>query len=101
MAPIAPISVPSLADTGLKTLSTSGNAAGSGGFQDVLATAIQNVESFGRDASASAERFLAGEGEELHTTILAAQRAELNFELFLQARNKVVSAYQEIMRMQM
>ena len=49
----------------------------------------------------SVERFLSGEGEELHTTILATQQAELSFDLFLQARNKVVSAYQEIMRMQM
>ena len=31
---------------------------------------------------------------------LAAQRASLEFELFLQVRNKVTSAYQEIMRMQ-
>jgi len=29
------------------------------------------------------------------------QRAELSLDLFLQTRNKVVSAYQEIMRMQM
>ena len=54
-----------------------------------------------RTPSASVERFLSGEGEELHTTILATQRAELSFDLFLQVRNKVVSAYQEIMRMQM
>ena len=54
-----------------------------------------------QNASASVERFLSGEGEELHTTILATQRADLAFDLFLQARNKVVSAYQEIMRMQM
>jgi flagellar hook-basal body complex protein FliE len=47
------------------------------------------------------ERFLSGEGEELHQTVMATQQAELSFELFLQARNKVVSAYQEIMRMQM
>ena len=47
------------------------------------------------------ERFLAGDSEELHTTILATQRAELAFEMFLQTRNKVVGAYQEIMRMQM
>jgi flagellar hook-basal body complex protein FliE len=32
---------------------------------------------------------------------MAAQRAELSFDLFLQVRNKVVSAYQEIMKMQM
>ena len=40
------------------------------------------------------------QSEELHATALAVQRAELAFDLFLQARNKVVQAYQEIMRMQ-
>ena len=74
---------------------------GSGGFQDVLSSAIQKVEAIGQNASTSVERFLSGEGEELHTTILAATQAELSFNLFLQARNKVVAAYQEIMRMQM
>ncbi|MBZ5725109.1 MAG: flagellar hook-basal body complex protein FliE [Acidobacteriia bacterium] len=78
-----------------------GEPQSGGGFQDALSSAIQKVEAFGHDASASVERFLSGEGEELHTTILATQRAELSFEMFLQARNKVVSAYQEIMRMQM
>ena len=38
--------------------------------------------------------------EELHSTILASQSAELDFELFTQVRNKVVSAYEEIMKMQ-
>jgi flagellar hook-basal body complex protein FliE len=46
------------------------------------------------------ERFLSGEGEDLHTTVLATTQAELSFNMFLQMRNKVVSAYQEIMRMQ-
>ena len=73
---------------------------GGGGFQDVLSSAIKQVEAVGQNASASVERFLSGEGEELHTTILAATQAELSFNLFLQARNKVVGAYQEIMRMQ-
>jgi flagellar hook-basal body complex protein FliE len=67
----------------------------------VLSNAIQKMEAIGQNASASVERFLTGEGEEIHTTILATQQAELSFDLFLQARNKVVSAYQEIMRMQM
>ena len=74
---------------------------GGGAFHDVLSSAIQKVEAIGQNASASVERFLSGEGEELHTTILATQQAELSFDLFLQARNKVVGAYQEIMRMQM
>lgn len=95
-APISPISVPAIADT----IRPPGGARG-GGFAEVLSSAIQNVEASGRDATASVERFLAGEGEELHTAILAAQRADLAFEMFQQVRNKVVSAYQEIMRMPM
>src|SRR5690349_5873190 len=78
-------------------------AAAQGGtaFQDVFAQAIQSVEAAGQGASASVERFLSGEGEELHTAILATQKAELSFEMFMQMRNKVVGAYQEIMRMQL
>jgi len=72
-----------------------------GGFSDVFAGAVESVEGLGRNASSSVERFLSGEGEELHTTVLATQRAELAFEMFLQVRNKVVNAYQEIMRMQL
>lgn len=96
-APILPISPVTLPEA----VRPAGQMKGGGSFQDVFASAVQNVEAAGQSASASVERFLAGEGEELHTTILATQRAELSLELFMQARNKVVSAYQEIMRMQM
>ena len=95
VAPILPISGATLQDV----IRPAGQARSSGAFQDVLSSAIQSVESAGQNASASVDRFLTGEGEELHTTILATQQAELSFELFLQARNKVVSAYQEIMSM--
>ena len=71
-----------------------------GAFQEAFASAVRNVEGAGQTASAAVEQFLSGEGAELHSTILATQRAELSFELFLQMRNKVVNAYQEIMRMQ-
>ena len=95
--PILPISGPALP----ASIQPAGQLRSGGGFQEVFSTAVHSVEAFGQNASASVERFLAGEGEELHHTVLATQQAELAFELFLQARNKVVSAYQEIMRMQM
>ena len=44
---------------------------------------------------------MSGEGVDLHSTILASQRAELEFQMFMQVRNKVVSAYQEVMKMQL
>jgi len=72
-----------------------------GEFQSVLEGTIQKLESANNDATDAVQKFLTGENEELHTTVLAAQKAEIAFDLGLQVRNKVVSAYQEIMRMQM
>ncbi len=96
--PISAISGINVTDA-IRPVSGPGGASG-GAFQDVLNSAIQKVEATGNDASASIERFLGGEGEELHTTVLATQRADLAFEMFQQVRNKVVGAYQEIMKMQ-
>jgi flagellar hook-basal body complex protein FliE len=45
-------------------------------------------------------RFLSGEGEELHKVALATQQADLSFQLFMQVRNKVVTAYNQVMQMQ-
>ena len=72
-----------------------------GEFQSALSSAINAIESQSNAASDSVQKFLTGENEELHTTVLATQKAELAFELGLQVRNKVVDAYQEIMKMQM
>ena len=71
-----------------------------GVFQAVLNQSMQSVEQSRTGAEQSVDRFLSGEGEELHHVALATQQAELSFNLFMQVRNKVVSAYQEIMRMQ-
>lgn len=76
------------------------SAPGSG-FQSVLADAVGRVDQFQQNSAASIDKFLSGEDEEVHKVALATQQAELTFDLFLQVRNKVISAYQEVMRMQM
>ena len=70
------------------------------GFGSILSDAMQTVEGLGDDATKSVENFLSGEGDDLHKIIMTSQRADLAMELFLQVRNKVVAAYQEVMRMQ-
>jgi flagellar hook-basal body complex protein FliE len=72
-----------------------------GEFKSLLAGAIDRVEKSQNQAAQSVDRYLSGESEDLHTTALATQRAELALDMFVQTRNKVVAAYQEIMRMQM
>lgn len=69
-------------------------------FQQVLQSTIQNVESSSNNADTMVQDFLSGGTQDLHTAAIAMQSADLNFEEFLQVRNKVVSAYEEIMKMQ-
>ena len=96
-APIQPISPPTLPGS----IRPAGETDAGSGFQDIFSRAIGPVESLQQQASTSVEQFLSGGGEDLHTMALATQKADLAFEMFQQVRNKVVSAYQEIMRMQM
>lgn len=87
--------------TGLQGTGAATSAAQTGSnFASALETAIQSVEQPARQADQTIQSFLNGEGEELHNVALSVQRASLAFDLGLQIRNKVVSAYQEIMRMQ-
>lgn len=69
-------------------------------FAQLLQQAVAQVGQYQHEARSMVEEFLRGEDRELHAVVLAAQRAELAFELFLEVRNKVVQAYQEVMRMQ-
>jgi len=98
-APISPVtSTPAIEAPRLDSI-TSGQGNGSE-FRSLLSSAIQHVEVAQNKADTAVQGFLSGENDELHSTILATQRADLEFDMFLQVRNKVVSAYQEIMRMQ-
>ena len=74
---------------------------GGGAFGAVFAEAVARVENYRADAEQSVSRFMKGEDEEIHKVAMSVQRADLAFDLFLQAKNKVVGAYQEIMRMQL
>ena len=85
----------------VESLAPPKTAAGGGAvFQSVLDSAIQSVQKVQESAASAVGAVLEGKGGELHSAILATQRAELQFQLFLQYRNKVVSAYQEIMKVQ-
>jgi flagellar hook-basal body complex protein FliE len=72
-----------------------------GEFRDLLTNSIASMERQQQEASTAVNQFLSGEGGELHSVALAQQRAGLSLDLFLQVRNKVISAYQEVMKMQM
>jgi len=70
-------------------------------FGKMFESAVDRVEQLQTVTNDKLDRFLRGEDQEVHDVVLAGQRSELAFDYFLQVRNKVVQAYQEVMRMQM
>lgn len=84
------------------TISAAQPTAGSSSdeFGSLLKTAISSVDRPQQQASQAVGQFLQGNGD-LHNVALATQKAELSFDLAMQVRNKVLSAYQEIMKMQL
>src|ERR1700689_1561387 len=82
-------------------ISPIGGADSSSGFSAILKDTISSLQSTQTEADSAVQKFLTGENDDIHTTVLATQRAEMAFELGLQVRNKVVSAYQEVMKMQL
>ena len=89
---IRPADVTGILDQSRKT--------GLGDFPGALADAINAVQTAQNNAANQVQRFLEGEGGDLHQLALEQQKASLTFDMFLQVRNKVVQAYQEVMRMQ-
>lgn len=69
-------------------------------FQQTLQNVVDGLNQLQAEADTSSARLAAGEAVELHEVLLAQEKASMSFQLAMQVRNKVVEAYQEIMRMQ-
>lgn len=83
------------------TASSHAGASPSGpSFVDTLQDAVQAVQGLQADANSQVQQMLATGGEqELHSAIVAVEKADLAFQLMMQVRNKIVQAYQEVSRM--
>lgn len=92
---IAPIvDVASTGSTG-----TTGTTSGPG-FLDSLKSAIGNVNDAQKEAGRAVDALMTGNTQDIHRTMVALQQADVSFQLMMQVRNKLVTAYEEIQRMQ-
>lgn len=74
------------------------NPSGAAGFAESLSGALQKVDEMQLSADAQAEKVALGGGN-LHEMSLALEKADVSMRLAMKVRNKLVEAYQEIMRM--
>jgi flagellar hook-basal body complex protein FliE len=68
-------------------------------FGALLKDAISTVNDLSQQSDLEIRKIMTGETDELHTAVVAMQRADLSFQMMMQVRNKIVQAYQEVLRM--
>lgn len=91
----------------LRDVASTGNVGGAnattgtapGGFTDALNSALQQVNGLQKQAGEAASAFERGETTDIAAVMLAKQQASVSFEATLQVRNKLLSAYKDIMSM--
>jgi flagellar hook-basal body complex protein FliE len=97
LSPLSPLS-------GTTKSGLSGPAAGADGdlaFGDLLKQALQEVNQASAQAEDEARNLMTGESADMHTAMLAVQKADLSFQMMMAVRSKLIDAYREVMRMQM
>lgn len=70
------------------------------GFAEALKHFAAEVNDELQQADGQMEEFAVGKRSDLHEVVVATEKADLSFKLLLQVRNKLLEAYQQIMRMQ-
>jgi flagellar hook-basal body complex protein FliE len=93
--PIDPIASPALG--GILGPAAPG-APAAAGFGESLNRMLSAVDSTAAEANTAVSNMMQGTGD-VHEAMIALQRSEMTLQLTVQVRNKLVSAYQEIMRM--
>ena len=74
-------------------------AQAGGSFGKLLNEAIQQVNDVEKGSQGELQKFLSNESD-LHSVMIALEKADLSFQTMMQVRNKIVQAYQEIMKSQ-
>lgn len=80
-------------------LKTEDKSSSSTSFIDYLKEGIQEVNQAQADSEKMATDLATGKQENIHETMLRLTQADLSFNLMVQVRNKVLEAYQDVMRM--
>ncbi len=78
----------------------SAEASGGTSFGGTLRDLISDTDRMQHEAKDAVEGFVRGDVADVHDVMIAMTRADVSFRLMLEVRNKLVEAYQEVMRMQ-
>jgi flagellar hook-basal body complex protein FliE len=69
-------------------------------FGEILKSHLSEVNHLQTSADVAAQNLASGQDKDIHNTMIAMEKASVALQMTMQVRNKVLEAYQEIMRMQ-
>ena len=88
------------ANSSLPKLPALDSAPADGGFSGVLSNVLQQVNQLSGGAEQQIGSLLKGGNTDMSSVMIAVEKADVAFQLMMQVRNKIVSAYQDIEKMQ-
>lgn len=89
-----------LSPGGISNGTTSGVSEAQGSFADTLKSAIDNVNQLQKSSDKAAQDLATGRTDNVADVMIAAEKADIALRVMVQVRNKIIDAYQEIMKMQ-
>ncbi|PKN77095.1 MAG: flagellar hook-basal body complex protein FliE [Deltaproteobacteria bacterium HGW-Deltaproteobacteria-10] len=78
----------------------SGKQAQGSSFGNVLKDAISDISKLQNDADKTIAKVQLEDAGSIHEAMIALEKAGISFQVMMQVRNKILDAYQEVMRMQ-
>jgi len=69
-------------------------------FVETLKESINKMGEIEKEADREIKKLATMESSDIHDTMIAIEKADMAFQLMIQIRNKIINAYEEIMRMQ-
>ncbi len=69
-------------------------------FAEMLKGSVDKVNTMQKEADQAVQDLLIGKDQNIHQVMIAVEKANLSLHLMMQVRNKLMSAYEEIMRTQ-
>jgi flagellar hook-basal body complex protein FliE len=70
------------------------------GFGDVLKKSLESVNANIQEASQMTEGLVSGQHSNIHETMIAMEKSTISFRMLTKVQQKVIAAYQDVMRMQ-
>ncbi|MDR1044333.1 MAG: flagellar hook-basal body complex protein FliE [Candidatus Adiutrix sp.] len=92
--PLKPVSTPAL------EMAPASKVQAQPGFAEHLKASLMTANALQHQSSTAQQELATGRNGNIHETLIAMNKADVSFRMITQVRNKILQAYQEVMRMQ-